>query len=586
MSSPLTTSEFQTLRESAESSYLKDKPYRDNVRGFVRAAAGSFYGAGDPGGNLNEVGAVVDTPLNLEALFVRAAMAELSARSVRAMVQTDVEDWASWAETYELALNRHSRRMKLGEQIDRCTMGGLFGLGILKIGQNFTIERLSDGQEYLKPEVFASAIDFGRFIRDGRARNLAEADYLGHDEDMPLGMARRNPLFDEEARLRLTADMATPQTEDQAGIRLESSSDLSTAFRKSVTIREVWVRPLNRIVAWAIGKPELKLMDVPWEGEPNGPFVFCGFEWLLNHALPISPFAHLHMIHQAGNAFLAKAIEQQQKQKNLLGYDGAAEEEVKRIVESVENQTYLKTTGLVQPTSLMGAAQSTVGMFQLMRELFSYAAGNLDQRSGLATQSPTLGQEQLLSAAADKLTESMKLRVIDVTREIFEKIGWYMLRDDWSEDVLRKPIGRTGATIPAAWTPDIRRELRDVQWEFRIDPYTLGDMAPQTRLSRYLGGLDYIQGRFRQDMAQQGVGFDVEAVIRNVRKLTGEPMFDETFIFNQDADKMMAAMGPPDASRDSGMPKRYTRESVSSGDQKQDTIMRMFSGQGQQPEAL
>src|SRR3990172_8775764 len=144
MSFPLTTSEFQQLRESAESSYLKDKPYRDNVRAFVRATAGSFYGAGDPSGGPNEVGAAVDTPLNFEALFVRAAMSELSARSVRAMVQTDVEDWSEWAATYELALNRHARRMKLGEQIDRCTMGGLFGLGILKIGQSFTIERLED----------------------------------------------------------------------------------------------------------------------------------------------------------------------------------------------------------------------------------------------------------------------------------------------------------------------------------------------------------------------------------------------------------------------------------------------------------
>ena len=84
----------------------------------------------------------------------------------------------------------------------------------------------------------------------------------------------------------------------------------------------------------------------------------------------------------------------------------------------------------------------------------------------------------------------------------------------------------------------------------------------------------------------QGVGFDVEAVIRNMIKLTGEPMFDDTFIFNQDQDKMMEMRGARSSDRDSGMPKRYTRESVSSGDQNKDTIMRMFAGQGAQPEAI
>lgn len=577
MSEPLTAQEFKNLRDAAESSFLKDKPYRDNLRAFVRATAGNYYGGSSEWGYGEETGASADTPLNLEAMFVRGAMAELSADRVQAMVETEDEQWKMFVDTYGIALNRVARQLDLSEELNLATHGALYGLGIVKIGQELSTEVLEDGSEYIKPRPYVRAVDFGRFVRDGRARRLGEADFLGHDQRVALGVARRDPLYDPQARLKLTAESGGPVGEDHRGTELELGSDLPTTYRKWIDIREVWIRPLNRLVAWPLNNPDIKLLDMPWKGHSEGPYVFCGFEWLLNHALPMSPLAVLHVIHQSANAFLAKAIEQQQKQKNVLGYDAAAEEEVKRIVEAVENQTYLRTGGHIQAVSMLGAAQSTVGMFQLMRDLFSYAAGNMDQRSGLDVQAPTLGQEQLLARAADRLTESMRTRVLKMVRQVFEALGWYVLQDSWSEEVLRKPVGPRGDTVAALWTPEVRRELRNVRCDVRIDPYSLGEQSPQTRLSRYLGGIDYVQSRFRPDMAAEGVGFDVTEVIHNIGKLMGEPMFERSFIFNQDSDRMMAAIQAAGRQMsDSSGPKRYVRENVASGKQSRDTTMRMF----------
>ena len=564
---------FERLSECVRWSVERTEPYRRLNQMLVDASMGQYYP--------RFISPAPDTPLNLIGMTHRAMSRSLFMRDPRALVNTQVEQWKSQIEDGQIALNETIEESNFGATVCRVVDQSLYSVGALDMTADYV--GTENGMEM---KLCLEDVPFPDLVWDCGSTVMQDGDYLGRRIYQPLIDIREHPWYDQEAVKKVQARRLSGPSDDDANFQ-RASGGFRTELHDYVALYRVFDRRSNKIYVWPCDQPDLKLMGEPWNGPRHGPIRLLHYGAPPGHPYPKAPMQDVYRLHRATNVLLARSLRQQQMAKGVLLYNSASKDEAKDMVDAVDLQSVLQEHGGLRWAHVGGAAPDTVSMSELARKLFSYAVGGLDQILGVGQPAPTLGQDRMMSEAANANMQDLAGVVYQFTKDAVGDAYWFNIRDPKTVKTLWKPIGQSGIRYPSQWTPAKRAMIQKMKSQVTVEPYSYRGRTPDGRLADLLGSLQVLGGYMPMMMAQ-GISIDVEAVVRTLAQYRDLPELYDCLILNQDPQRLMQLVGPRngtapmDSFGQAGKPNgNYTRRSESDGSGENMELLRSF-GRGQQ----
>lgn len=563
---------FQRLSETVDDNYRRQKADRDVHHLITRYLMGEYYPVkeGDRG---------PQTAINLLNMAARAMSRHQVSKAPRVIATTAVKSMQSWAENQEIATNKRIKRSNVAATLAEVVRQSHVSLGVCFMAPEYVGTK--DG---MKLDLVIEAIDRADYGYDMESKTLWGADLQFDKFRMKLIDVREHPLFDEECRMQVESCGQTDGPDDE-------TTNFRRAFGKRglydyVEIWRAFDQPRQKMIYFPRHQPQMRLAEFDWLGPKQGPYLYLGYDYPVNHAVPISPLMQWLTTHKAFNVLAMKGIHQQQAAKGVLKYTNAGKADAERLVKAVVNQSVLQENGAVDYVHIGGAAPDTVAMAEKQKRDFSYATGGIIDQ--FQQQGDTLGQERLLRGASNELLEDLGSTTYQFMRTLCENIYWFDVRDPNPEpQTLYKSIPGTKDFYEVKWTREHREFVREMDFEIDVVPYSYVEQSPQSMLADLLGGLQIVMGMMDQAVAQ-GITLDVEGIVRNIAKLKNMPILYDCLILNQEPERLAQLLGPRGQAQTGGNPAKpngnYTRKSESDGAGESVELLRMFSGNSQRQE--
>lgn len=509
---------------SIEESRRQLSGFREARRTHLEQYVGPYYGAG---------GSADKVPVNRIEEMVSTYSRQLAGGEPAAFCQCRNRRFKPTAASLEAALNDLLKEIVLRETLQEAILDAIFVIGVVKVGvAEGEAFRDRNGETVIRGVPFAECVDLDDWVHDMSARKIRNAEFMGNRYYLPLEQVNESRLFGSR---KLTA-VERPTTDDY-GIELTSTLGHSQSeidygeFEEVVELWDVWL-PRDRCIATFEGRSEggeniiadkepLRVLE--WQGPRTGPFHILRFQTVPNNSMPLSPIHTLYDLHLADNLLWRKLIRQAARLKTILGVKAGSTEDGRRILETNDGEAIRLddpaaakefTTGGVHPELLAFAMQ--VG------QQFNKRAGNLDLLAGLAAQSPTATQDEMLGSAANERIDEMKSRVYRFTQDIIESLAYWTWNDPYLNRPVTKRIAGTQFSYMGRLTAQsLMGELSDYQ--IGVSPYSLQQPTPMQQLSAIYSTIERVVMPLMPIMQAQGLSIDVRALIRTVSRYHNIP---------------------------------------------------------------
>ena len=565
MKTLLSEKQFGRLRKSIDWSQAQlEFPRRKRVQG-IRQYVGNHYA---------ESGADRAVPVNFLKMAVDIYGRLLAPKAPRVMVSA-IKDWLKpTAANLELAVNQIPEEIGLADTFRQCVIEALFGWGVLKCG--LCTVGTAMGHEY--GDTFVDLVTPDDYFLDMSAKYIKAIQYEGNDYWVDYEDVKKSDWLPNNLRSDLQPDDHTvigQRGEDRAeGIVGGSTADV---FRERLWLRDVFLEKEQLLVTYGV-KSGQQMKVVEWDGPKTGPYIKLGFSDVPGNLLPLPPVSVWRDLHALGNALFRKLGSQADSEKSVLGFSGSDDQGAEDFKNASDGDG-IRYTG-TEPKKLVagGINPNTLAFYLQTRDLSSYFANNLDSLGGLSSMTETVGQDKLLSDAANAQLSDMSDKTIVAMRGVFRSLAYYEWHDPIKRRILEKPIPGTKLKMSVPWGRESKVGDFD-EYDLQIDVYSLPNDSPGSKLQK----LSLILERFiipLQPFIQQAGGVvDVQAILSDVAKFSSMEEVGNYVTFMDE---------PPSSQQDgqSGMPANTTRtyERVgrpgTSREGASNAIQQMLVGQG------
>jgi len=537
----------------------------------------------------SEEGTSEKVPVNLISLYVTVVSRNLIAKNPRVMLSTfdrqnkpAVSAMQSWA-------NEEIGRMRLQNTLKRVVLDGLFSLGICKVALATPADSATVAWNLVAGSPFAERVDLDDFVYDMHARDFTESSFIGHRYRVPLDVVKDSRIYDSSRRtLEPSIDAAFNLEGDERISMLGRSyyGQDSEEFEDMIDLWEVYV-PRHRLVLTLVdqymvgvqGMADIKdnpnaqmaLRVQKWLGPDGGPYHLLQYGTVPGNAMPKAPIQDLVDMHDAVNRMYRKAIRQGERQKEQLLIAGGSMEDGKRIQEAGDGDVVrCDNPERAQVRSFGGPNQANLGLGTHLKDLYSWLAGNLDMMGGLAPQSKTLGQDQMLEQNASRAIADMQDGTVDFTAGVIKALCWYWWHDPFKVMKTKAMLpGLPSMGIQRTVTPQQRMRGRFEELEVEIDPYSMQHSTPQSRLAALNQIVQGIITPMMQFLQQQGIGFDANAYLQKVGAYGNMPDLVDIITIQPppQPDKQAAGAAPAEAPKPAETTRNYVRRSIGAGNE-------------------
>lgn len=474
---PGITSSHARFTGAFQYSRRKMQPFRAARTRAVKAYAGSNYG--DDGGGNRVVANMIELAVNV---YTHA----LSASITNCSVTTKVMEWKSTAYALELALEYFNKNMGFSEAMARCIFDAQFAMGIAKIGLDTTSTIRLYGEDLPVIKPFIDVVDFDDFVIDMAATSASGATFLGNRYRVPLRNAKKI------AEINKSSLVSTPRSvlNDSGDFRQESTGgddSSSEEIEDCIDLWDIWFPDIRTMVTYPapqggeIGRPIRIVED--WYGPECGPFLTLGFYNVPKNVLPLAPVSNLIDLGLVVNKMFVKVARQGERQKRITGVMSGGQKEAQTVISAQDGEVVrLDNPDKVKEFAVGGVDQAVFGSAVQLKQLFSYIGGNLDSMGGLAAQSDTMGQEQLIKQSSSARLNFMSGKTGEFITKCEKAIAWYMFYDPNIDIPIVKKIPGSNYEIQSRLTQEmIQGEFLD--YNFDISPYAGGAKTPQEKLN-------------------------------------------------------------------------------------------------------
>jgi len=505
-------SDIAQLSKAVGYSYDTLKVFRDNRIGLMKEYVGAHY---------SESGSTDKVPINLLELAMNIYLQKLVAKNPAISITTDHKKLKEISNRFEIAGNHLIKEIRLGKTLETVVSAAMFSKGIVKIGLNISKVEVG-GITHDSGQPFVDAISLDDWVEDMTASTNENGQYEGN---------YWYPTIDEAEEL-FPGETFTPVTEetnkhDKDHNISEGSTTQREEFRPTVKLLDLFLKKQNLILQCTTTDDDKDPIDkvlkaIKWKGPENGPYRKLGFAQLEGNTMPLAPAMHWLDMHELTNNLFRKLGRQATRQKTVTGVRPGGQQDGDRIINASDGDMI----AMDDPRNVMdynsgGIKQETLAFMMLVKDMFSYMAGNLDMLGGLGPQSETLGQDQLLSVSASMRVQKMQKEATEFTTDVLRDLMWYLWYDPnpKQKDVVRKLAGFESISITIPFNPD-DREGDYLEYNLEMEPYSMQHQTPESKVQGLRTIFAEIIMPLIPMMEQQGITLDIESFFKKLAKLT------------------------------------------------------------------
>lgn len=513
MFNPNDSRQLNRFAVAAERSRWLMQPAREHRMSFLQSYCGAHYSAS---------ASPVPDPINLLKQASDIYLRALAPRAPRALVTTRDPQLKPIAADMQAWMDRASDQMDLVGSLRLWVMNALHSTSVMKVAEASAETLDIFGETMTVGQPFAEPVDLDDLLLDMTAKRWGQLLYVGNRWRTSLEEAKENNRFDKKSREKLTA-MNRFAYNERGDLRSTTLSQSTMGhyeeFEDSVELWDVWF-PKERIVivvpyqdsivgSFSSDKP---LAIIEWgKGPREGPFHELNFGPVPNNVMSAAPLQALIDLHRLINEGQRKLGRQLHRQKVITTFAGTATDDADRINRTDDGMAVrVDNPERIKEQRMGGVDAPSMAAILQWKTVFDEMAGNLQSIGGLGPQSPTLGQDKLISEQASAQVQEMQDRTVAGTRKVFEALGQLW----WENPVLTYSASRevAGMQIPVDITP----QMRQIPWDklsFSIDPYSMQNQSPQSKAGQLMQIVQTLLMPAMGQMQQQGITLKMPALL-------------------------------------------------------------------------
>jgi len=231
-------------------------------------------------------------------------------------------------------------------------------------------------------------------------------------------------------------------------------------------------------------------------------------------------------------------VKQMKRRKTISSVMQGQDEDGATIRDAADGEIVVVKGGGMTEHRYGGADAEGLAMSAHLKDLFSYAGGNLDTLGGLARSANTVGQESLITRGANAKIASMQERVLAFVADCGQDIAWYVWTNPGKGPRYFKSIKGTDYRIPS------RFEIKDGDFEqygIQIEPYSMRSRTPEERIADLIEYATTILIPMTPTIEAQGNTVDLEVLNELVAKYKDLP--EVRRLMRKKTDEELAASG-------------------------------------------
>lgn len=444
------------------------------------------------------------------------------------LVESNMGNCRPWAFTTQLALNYLIEQMNLAERVlIPAAINSMFGAGITRTFTEYdrTINLKDDVIKYGKHVI--RVIDDADYVGDVVAKTRDDFVIEGDVYKLPTEYAQ--DLYSKHADeissdCRLTSDYHPEKISN-------GEWDLNRlSLREYTTFIDLYLYDEGTtITIMPYQKKAVVLHTVEEDGPGKSPYDFLGYKFFPGTTYPIPPAWAWHDLDVTMNVLAKTAREQAESQKDLIFVDPQNIDVGKKIT-SARNLDVMECSNPkegITKISVGGVNVDNYNWMNFAEQAFTKAGASSDILAGRGSQSPTLGQEQMVMQNASRIVSNMSTRWHSFMTSIINKLAWKVWNDPGEYIPVIHHVPGVGE-LPKVFAPsDKVGDFYD--FIFKITPYSAQRTSPKQSYQEMMGFLSQWILPTYQFAASQGAELDIPEVTKIMSGYLGIENFNQWY---------------------------------------------------------
>ena len=444
------------------------------------------------------------------------------------LVETKIANCRPWAFTTQLALNFILDKINFAERtLIPAAINSMFGAGITRTFTEYDrVINLDD-----------NAIKYGKNV----IRVIDDADYIGdvaaktRDDFIIEGDIYKLPTAYAKDLYHKYADDISSDCKLNSDYHPDKISsgewDINRlSLREYTSFIDLYLYDEGiTITIMPYGKAAKVLHTVEEDGPGGSPYDFLGYKFFPGTTYPIPPAWAWHDLDVTMNVLAKTAREQAESQKDIIAVTPQSREFGKKIV-TAKNLDVLETDSPkenVAKLSFGGVNPENYNWMNFAEQSFTKTGASSDVLAGRGSQSPTLGQEQMVFQNASRIVNNMHTRFQGFMTSIINKLAYKVLQDPSEYIPLMHHIPGVG-DLPKVFSSADRVE-DFYSFVFKVMPYSTQRTSPEVMAQKLMGFMTQWVLPTYQFAAAQGAELDVPTVTRILSDYMGFENFNQFY---------------------------------------------------------
>jgi hypothetical protein len=471
-------------------------------------------------------------PLPMIAQAVSIILRALISSEPQALVTSRQSNTRASSYGFELAINRVLADMDFGRSMKTWAFEAMMApFGVMQVALDVKESEEMDGMQAWTGRPVASPVLFDDWVHDMSARQIDKIGFCGHRYSIGKEEAITGGLYDPDVVEKIAR---SDKTDEYSTHKLSRDrSPYEEDYEETIEVWDMYLPREGLVLTLSRdhqGLPPLRVVE--WNGPKEGPYHFLWFDDVPGNTMPLPPVALWRDLHELANALFNKLARQAMRQKKMLGVPAASIKDGKLVVAGQDGEAIvMENPGDIQEFATGGIDQSNFAFVLQLKQLHSYFAGNIDVLGGLAAQSGTVGQDQLLSEAAAGRVKSMQESVDKRTAQVMRAVARFMLSGNESVPIVKQVPGLEGG-LNTDWTSwDMQGD--PLAYDVDIIPHSLRRKSPEERLNAMYQYVTQVLIPLAPMMQAQGQVINTEALHKLASRLMNMPELSDLVIFTQ-----------------------------------------------------
>ncbi len=444
------------------------------------------------------------------------------------LVETKIANCRPWAFTTQLALNFILDKMNFAERVlIPAAINSMFGAGITRTFTEYdrVINLDDDIIKYGKQVI--RVIDDADYIGDVAAKTRDDFIIEGDVYKLPTDYAK--DLYykyadDISSDCKLTSDYHPEKISN-------GEWDINRlSLREYTSFIDLYLYDEGTtITIMPYGKAAKVLHTVEEDGPGGSPYDFLGYKFFPGTTYPIPPAWAWHDLDTTMNIMAQTARQQAESQKDIIAVSPQSRDFGKKIV-TAKNLDVLETDNPkdnVVKLSFGGVNPDNYNWMGFAEQAFTKTGASSDVLAGRGSQSPTLGQEQMVFENASRIVNNMHTRFQGFMTSIINKLAYKVLQDPSEYIPLIHHVPGVGDLPKVFSSADKVEDF--YSFVFKVMPYSTQRTSPKVLAQELMGFMTQWVLPTYQFAAQQGAELDVPTVTRILSDYMGFENFNQFY---------------------------------------------------------